>query len=108
MPTFYTGYRPILKPLGGNPVNPYTGTVGTYSNWALFSKSHAFDGARDVNNVPGAGLYPGDYYMSRVYRGLENKTQPLAYPGLGPVLDPNYFRTQPLLYHGLVGAKVFP
>jgi len=109
MATFYVGPRPVLK--GQNTkdmVNPYKGTAGTYSYYPLFSTSHVLDGAPDNHHVPGTGYFPGDVFMSQIFRGVTFYIHPLSgtFADGSATYDGTRFR--PMEYKGISGAKVFP
>lgn len=106
MALFYQGPRPVLRGRNAkNNINPYTGKVEKFSNWSIFNTEHIWDGAPNTAVQPGAGLYPHGLNLSRVFRGLENKEQPLDGPGLGPRLDGA--RYNPLLSRSAGNNKVF-
>jgi hypothetical protein len=111
MATFYVGSRPVLKGLNVNEmVNPYTTMtgkakgIGTYSFYPLYSTSQILDGAPDNHHVPGTGYFPGDVFMSQLFRGAVTYIHPLA----GTFADGIGTRFKPLEYKGLVGSVAFP
>jgi hypothetical protein len=114
MTTFYVGPRPVLKGQNVNEmVNPYTTMSGkakgkgTYSYYPLYSTSHIFDGAPDKHHVPGTGYFPGDVFLSQIFRGSTLYIHPLA----GTFLDGAHYagsRFRPMEFKGLAGAKAFP
>lgn len=105
MATFYHGYRAVIKGRNSkDSVHPYKG-VGEYSNWELHNTSHALDGAPDENHVPGTGRHPHGLHLSRIFRGLEDRTQPLVDPGNGPRLEDH--RWGPLLNKSAGNNRVF-
>lgn len=115
MTTFYVGPRPVLK--GQNTkdmVNPYTSMTGkakgsgTYSYYPLYSTSHVLDGAPDNHHVPGTGYFPGDVFMSQLFRGLGDTLY--VHPLSGTFLDGAHYsggRFRPMEYKGLTGAAIF-
>ena len=115
MTTFYVGPRPVLKGQDVDEmVNPYTTMSGkakgkgTYSHYPLYSTSRIFDGAPDNHHVPGTGYFPGDVFLSQIFRGSTLYIHPLAgtFPDGTATYDGARFR--PMEFKGLVGAKAFP
>ena len=112
MSTFYVGPRPVLRGQNTNDmVNPYTTITGkakgkgTYSYYPLYNTSHLLDGAPDREHVPGTGYFPGDVFMSQIFRGTSFYIHPLS----GTFRDGYGFgRFNPDSFKGLSGAKAFP
>lgn len=85
MAVFYTGYRNVTKGRNSNDnVNPWNGRSENYSNYSIFNTSHVLEGMPNEDHVPGTGRHPHGLKLSRIYRGLEDRTQPLDDPGMGP------------------------
>lgn len=106
MATFYHGYRNVTKGRNANDnINPYTHKVEKYSNWSIFNPSHVLDGAPNQNVVPGAGKFPHDIHMERVFTGLENAIQPIKNAGSGPRIEGMRYR--PLENKAAGNNKVF-
>ena len=105
MATHYVGARPVLKGRSSaNAVNPYKGSAGTYSNWAIWNTDQVLDGAPDNNVAPGTGNHPGNRFLSQLFNGTTLYVHPLSgtfQNGIGERFDP-------LTYKGLAGAVAFP
>lgn len=115
MATFYVGPRPVLKGQNTNSmVNPYTSMTGkakgkgTYSYYPLYSTSHILDGAPDNHHIPGTGYFPGDVFLSQIFKGSTLYIHPLSgtFPDGSATYDGARFR--PMEFKGLSGAKAFP
>ncbi len=112
MATFYVGPRPVLRGVNTNDmVNPYTSMTGkakgkgTYSYYPLYNTSHILTGAPDNAHVPGTGYFPGDVFMSQIFRGVSYYIHPLS----GTFADGYGFgRFNPDTFKGLTGSKAFP
>jgi hypothetical protein len=95
-------------------VNPYTTMTGkakgkgTYSYYPLYSTSHVLDGAPDNHHTPGTGYFPGDVFLSQLFRGSTLYVHPLSgtFPNGSATYDGARFR--PMEFKGLTGAKAFP
>ena len=106
MATFHRGTRPVLKGRTSTQnIHSWKNKAEVYSNWSLMNPSHVLDGAPDRHVEPGAGNYPGDYFMSYIMRGGQH-IAPMKDPGLGARIDG--MRYGPMQYRGLTGAKAFP
>lgn len=77
MATSYIGPRPILRGADSTDmVNPYvtmTGKVkgtGTYSYYPLYNANNLLSGMPDRDHTIGTGYFPGDVFMSQLFRGL--------------------------------------
>lgn len=106
MATFYTGSRPVLKGrTSAENIHTWKNKAEVYSNWSLMNTSHVLDGGPDRHVSPGTGNYPGDYFMSYIYRGGQH-IAPMVGPGLGNRIDGMRYR--PMEYRGLTGAAAFP
>lgn len=81
-------------------VHPRKG-AGTYSNYAIWTTTHLFDGAPHEDHEPGDGRHPHGLMMSRWYRGLQPAGEPTKDPGKGTRLEG--FRFRPLTYKGIEG-----
>jgi hypothetical protein len=104
MPTFYTGPRPVLKGRTSTTmIHPYKKKVGVYSFWSNWSPDHVLDGAPDSNRLPGTGYFPGNVFLSQVFRGLNLYVHPLS----GTFANGIKTRFKPKEYKGLEGAKAF-
>lgn len=115
MATSYVGPRPVLSGQDTDQmVNPYTTMTGkskgtgTYSHYPLYSTSQILRGAPDNNHVPGTGYFPGDVFMSQVFRGSVLYIHPLSgtFPNGSATYDGVRFR--PMEFKGLSGAVAFP
>jgi len=99
----YVGPRPVLPQQDSTEfVHPLRG-VGNYTNYALYSTTHLFDGAPLEDHEPGDGRHPGNITLSRWYRGLDPAGEPMEDPGEGTRLENHRYR--PTMYRGL--AEVF-
>jgi hypothetical protein len=95
-------------------VNPYTTMSGkakgkgTYSYYPLYGTSQILDGGPDNHHVPGTGYFPGDVFMSQIFRGSTLYIHPLSgtFPNGTATYDGARFR--PMEFKGLAGAKAFP
>lgn len=88
MAVTYSGNTPRFSGRStGDYEHPYKG-AGTYSNWSIFHGDGPLSvfPANEENHVPGTGRHPHNVQMSRYYTGLEDRTQPLDDPGMGPEL----------------------
>jgi hypothetical protein len=113
MATAYVGPRPILRGVDSSDmVNPYTtmtGKVkgtGTYSYYPLYNTSHLLTGAPDTNHVIGTGYFPGDVFMSQLFKGSVLYIHPLS----GTFPDGSHYvgsRFRPSEFKGLSGSAVF-
>ena len=108
MATYYVGPRPILRGVNTNDmVNPYTTMTGKAKGkgtYPLYNTSHLLGGFPDNAHTPGTGYFPGDVFMSQVFRGLNLYIFPLANPtenGYG------FGRFNPDLYKGLSSTLAF-
>ena len=81
--------------------------VGTYSYYPLYNTSHLLTGAPDNNHVPGTGYFPGDVFMSQIFRGSVFYIHPLSgtFPNGSATYDGVRFR--PMEFKGLSGAVAF-
>jgi len=112
MATSYVGPRPILSGQNTNEmVNPYTTITGkakgkgTYTYYPLYSTSQILRGAPDRSHEIGTGYFPGDVFMSQIFKGSVFYIHPLS----GDFLDGYGFgRFNPDLHKGLAGAVAFP
>jgi hypothetical protein len=112
MATFYVGPRPVLRGVNTNDmVNPYTSMTGkakgkgTYSYYPLYNTSQVLTGAPDNAHVPGTGYFPGDVFMSQIFRGVSYYIHPLS----GAFRNGYGFgRFNPDTFKGLAGSKAFP
>lgn len=114
MATAYVGPRPILRGVDSDDmVNPYTTMTGktkgtgTYSYYPLYNTSHLLTGAPDNHHVPGTGYFPGDVFMSQIFRGSVFYIHPLSgtFPNGTATYDGARFR--PSEFKGLSGSAVF-
>lgn len=106
MALFYVGPRKVLKGRSSaDMVHPYKKTSGTYSFYPLYSTSHVFDGAPNINYVPGSGNHPHDLRLSRDYIGYKNGLQPLKGAGSGTRIDG--MRFGPYLNRSVTGSLEF-
>ncbi len=106
MAVFYLGPRPVLRGRSstGN-VHPWKGTEEVYSNYSIYNSSQILDGAPNNDHTPGTGRHPHDLKMSRIFRGLENREQPLDAPGGGARIEGMRYR--PLENKAAGNNKVF-
>lgn len=75
MALFYNGPRPVLKGRNkNNAVHPYNG-VGKYSNWDNYNTDNVFDGAPNINYVPGSGRFPHGVKLSKLQLGTDLTVQ---------------------------------
>jgi len=113
MATAYVGPRPILRGVNSNDmVNPYTTMTGkakgkgTYSYYPLYNTSEMLTGGPDNNHVIGTGYFPGDVFMSQLFKGSVLYIHPLS----GTFPNGSHYvgsRFRPSEFKGLSGAAVF-
>lgn len=109
MALFYQGKRPVLKGRNSSDSkNPYKGNVvGTYSNWSIYNTSHVLDGAPNSHVEPGDGAYPGDYAMSRYFRGDDTGSAIVNLRAAGGGVRITGMRYRPLENKAAGNNKVF-
>lgn len=99
MPTFYVGYRNVLKGRNSNDaVNPYTGQRAIYSNYSIFNTSHVLDGAPDRRVTLGVYKINGTGSLMAQILGGRPHVEPLSGAG-NPVKPFGLYR-----YRGTVTA----
>ncbi len=102
--TFYNGYRSVLRGRNAkNFINPYTGKVGVYSNWAIHdTQPKLLAGMPEVPYQLGDRSQAGP--LELMFVGTFGR-YPMRNAGGGIRLP--YHRTHPYEYKGLNGARAF-
>lgn len=104
MALFYTGKRPVTKGRNYNDsFNVYKGTVGTYSNWSLYNKSHVLDGAPNRDVVLGDNTRLSRPTLLEYLWSGGQHVAPMVDPGAGERVEG--MRWNPLLHRGVPGSQ---